>query len=271
MKKKINYLLYLFKHSFLRNIYKHTAVPIIGAINTPEFNKRIGESLECLKSLKGIYCDKRCFIIGNGPSLTTDDLSMLKNEICFGVNRIYNIFDQTDWRPTYYCASDHRFIKQGKNDICKKINGTKLICIDKLHLCPDIDEALYINRVSEEFYPEMPKFSSDISKCCYSGYTISYIAMQIAAYMGFKEIILLGIDHSYSVMIDESGNFIQQPGVKDHFSSSDKVANLPRLDATTLAYKAARKYADEHDIKILNATRGGKLEEFERVDFDKLF
>lgn len=36
-------------------------------------------------------------------------------------------------------------------------------------------------------------------------------------------------------------------------------------------YQAARRYAETHGIKIYNATRGGELEVFERVDFDSLF
>ena len=36
-------------------------------------------------------------------------------------------------------------------------------------------------------------------------------------------------------------------------------------------YMCAKEYAERHEIKIYNATRGGKLEVFERVDFDSLF
>lgn len=43
------------------------------------------------------------------------------------------------------------------------------------------------------------------------------------------------------------------------------------LDFATMTFEKAREYADGHGIKIYNATRGGKLEVFERVNFDKLF
>ena len=42
------------------------------------------------------------------------------------------------------------------------------------------------------------------------------------------------------------------------------------IEEVTLAYMSARNYAKEHGVKILNATRGGKLEVFPRVNFDKL-
>ena len=48
------------------------------------------------------------------------------------------------------------------------------------------------------------------------------------------------------------------------------VYNAP-LDDLTQAFVNARAYSDQNNIKILNATRGGHLEVFERVDFDQLF
>ena len=64
------------------------------------------ESNQYLKELKDKYKGKRCFIIGNGPSLTKADLEMLQNEITFATNKIYQIFPQTNWRPTYYGMLD---------------------------------------------------------------------------------------------------------------------------------------------------------------------
>ena len=56
-----------------------------------------------------------------------------------------------------------------------------------------------------------------------------------------------------------------------HRASSGVKPNACRKTENLLAYQAAREYADRHGIKIYNATRGGKLEVFERVDFDSLF
>lgn len=55
---------------------------------------------------KGKFTGKRCFLIGNGPSLRAEDLTRLHEagEITFAFNRIYNIFDQTPWRPSFYDA-----------------------------------------------------------------------------------------------------------------------------------------------------------------------
>ena len=59
-----------------------------------------------MKQFKDLYQGKRCFIIGNGPSLKADDLDCLKNEYTFAANRIYEILDKTDWRPWAYVVVD---------------------------------------------------------------------------------------------------------------------------------------------------------------------
>ena len=38
-----------------------------------------------------------------------------------------------------------------------------------------------------------------------------------------------------------------------------------------VAFEFAEEYSKEHGFRIYNATRGGALEAFERVDFDSLF
>lgn len=109
----------------------------------------------------------------------------------------------------------------------------------------------------------------------YWGGTVAYTAMQMAVYMGFKEIYLIGVDHNFRVSQDSNGNIKVDNSVKDYFCdnyNSDKdELYIPNLNNSTKAYMAAKKYCDEHDVTIYNATRGGKLEVFERVDFDKLF
>ena len=63
-----------------------------------------------IRKFKNIHSGERCFIIGNGPSLNADDLDKLAEQgyVTFAFNRIYHIFDQTDWRPTYYMSQDEK-------------------------------------------------------------------------------------------------------------------------------------------------------------------
>ncbi len=59
-----------------------------------------------LLSLLDSHRGKRCFVVGNGPSLKIDDLDKLTGEITFASNRIFLAFEETQWRPTYYTMCD---------------------------------------------------------------------------------------------------------------------------------------------------------------------
>ena len=112
----------------------------------------------------------------------------------------------------------------------------------------------------------MPKFTDDFSKGSYAGMTVTYDGcLQLAAFMGFSEIYLIGMDCS------------NYGTATVHFSDDyegDEKGSIPgylQVEKIILAYQSARNYADSHGFKIFNATRGGKLEVFQRVDFDSLF
>ena len=225
----------------------------------------------CVKKFKNKHQGQRCFIVGNGPSLLPKDLDNLKNDICFGTHRIYNIFSETEWRPDYYCVQDSNLIYQSLKDIKNLDIKHKFLLINKSWKYPYFPDTLYLNLFSKDFYPEPPEFSADIAKGLYGGYTVSYMCLQMAVYMGFKEIYLIGVDHSYSVTLQPDGSLSVNNEIKNHFSEKDNLANVPQLFKSTLAYESAKKYATEHGIKIYNATRGGKLEVFERINFDELF
>lgn len=222
-----------------------------------------------LQRFKGIHKDKKCFIVATGPSLRIEDLETLNRNkcICFGVNRIYLSFDETEWRPDYYVATDDKIIKEYKDDIKKCNVGIKFIGDQVREFWQETDEAIYkLHEHMLEYFPEIPKFSANIVNGIYTGRTVVYACLQIACYMGFKEIYLLGTDHNYHNKQSDVANHFH----KDYYKGAIRPNNYFKEKAE-LGFVAAKKYADENDIKIYNATRGGKLEVFERVDFDLLF
>ena len=232
---------------------------------------RLKKNKKQLEKFKNVHKGQRCFIVGNGPSLITADLEKLKGEFCFASHRIYNIFEMTDWRPTYYCAQDFKLIKTSYKEIEKMEIKDKFVAIIKVGRYPKLKDCQLVHIITEQFYPGMPQFSNDIANGIYEGFTVSYMCIQLAVYMGFKEIYLLGIDHNYSKTTLPSGEVVNNQGVKDHFSENDKIENIPQLYKSILAYEKAKTCESQYGYKIFNATRGGKLEIFERVDFDSLF
>lgn len=227
-----------------------------------------------LKTLHNKFQGKRCFIIGNGPSLRETDLDKVINEYTFAFNRIYLIFNQTSWRPTFYCTQDVKIARSSVCEIRNQIKTPYLFAPINLKWYDGVDiESDYF--FSPKVANGIPEFSEEIPNHICVGNTVTYTAIQLAAYMGFAKIYLLGVDHSFHTYQDKDGKVIIDPNSKDYFCdqyNQDKdQLFIPRLDLSSLSYIAAQKYAESHLVAIYNATRGGRLEVFPRVDFDSLF
>ena len=219
---------------------------------------------EELEKYRNIHEGERCFIICTGPSLTLEDVERLKGEYTFSMNSIIKLFLQTDWRPSYYVIEDLDAYMKLEEDL-DRYCPTPFFISDWLadRVEPKIETVLFpfdmLNHFSVGFHlsPRF-RFSGNAYAMMYNGFSVTFIIMQLAVYMGFKEIYLLGCDCNYS---GEKTHFVDYGAVQTSVSLTQKM---------TEAYRVAKKYADEHGIKIYNATRGGKLEVFERVDFDNV-
>lgn len=229
-----------------------------------------------LKKFKNIHAGETCFIVGNGPSLTAEDLEKIsqKKISSFGFNRIYLMFDKTSWRPAYYVSQDEKTLKNCVDKVNEMDLQYKFIPLFiKYYHDINIKNAIHFLLQSSE--TELPVLSEDISRFIGDTTTVAVTAAQMAVYMGFKRIYLIGVDHSFSVYQNDKGEILEDHAVKDYFSdqyNQDKTdLYIPNMDTSTRAFIALKQFGDEHGIEIYNATRGGKLEVFPRVDFDSLF
>ena len=230
-----------------------------------------------IAQLKDIHRGKSCFVLGNGPSLTSDDLDILnkKNIPCFATNRIFNVFDKTEWRPTYYVGEDIDVIRNVRDDIQLVSAEIKFIPVNlKWYENYVVNGATYFNLKYNEHLPDTFDLSVDASQKVICRGTVTTTCIQFAIYMGFSKIYLLGVDHSFSKMIDKYGNLIEDDSIKDHFDAEKRkdIENTAfNIDDATQAFIDVERLSDKlGTFKVYNATRGGKLEVFERVDFDKL-
>ena len=229
--------------------------------------------LEQLKLLKGTYDGKRCFIIGTGPSLRIEDLESLKNEYTFAPNRIFELFDKTDWRPTFYICQDHTIIDKFRDQI--KSVECRLAFLPADHKSEFKNDKFRFFVLKEQlYYPGAAPFSEDASKSIGQGFTVTYGAIQMAIYMGFTEIYLLGVDNNYNIIRDAKGRPVKKSNSEANYSKGISefmpMQNLPRVEESTIAYETAEKVSRNRGVRIYNATRGGKLEAFERVNFDSI-
>lgn len=228
-----------------------------------------------LKSLQNCHKGRRCFIICNGPSLKPEDLTMIhkKGDISIASNKIDKIFSQTEWRPTYYVITDNGY-QFSLLDTMKKIPAkVKFFRQESFMVTSKAGgKCVWLNVDGDRTLLEDPKFSEDASEVVYAIGTVTYTMLQLAVYMGMREIYIIGCDNSYGLERKKDGTIVNN-GTASYFAGSDSKSdkNVGSTWEMNIAYEYARIYADEHGINIYNATRGGHLEAFERVSFDCLF
>lgn len=221
--------------------------------------------------LKDRFKDQRCFIIGNGPSLNQTVLTYLKNEYTIGMNRIYLNYHKMGFEPTFYCSVNPNVIEQFKDDI-DKVDSIKFV---------RKDASSYIkNRWNIFFMKSLDHFGLNFNANLetlewYEGGTVTYCALQVAFYLGFQAVILIGVDHFFKES-GEPNKLVTASGDDpnhfhpDYFGKGIKW-QFPDLDRSEQAYQIAKRVYEENGRVILDATVGGHLKVFPKVDYMTLF
>lgn len=214
----------------------------------------------------------RVFILGNGPSLNYTPLDLLKGEVCFGVNRINLLYDKTDWRPDCVVRGElvegnrHReklvaqdvkqsleagaavYLQQGLAGVVRdhNIKGK----IHYFYTCPHDAKRFDDVGVPEEWHlPSICTFATSV-----------HMAMQIAVQYGADELYLVGCDLGYE---DGKSNHFDEKYERDLFIRPARYLNGDAMKGYEIAKRSC-------PVPIYNATVGGSLELFPRVDLEKL-
>jgi hypothetical protein len=233
-----------------------------------------GENAKRLYTYKDKYKGQRCFLVGNGPSLTVSDLELIQGEITFGCNRVYKMFENTTWRPTYFCMIDALIAKYSSEELAEKVDAPLFTNINTRDLMEHKPKNLIFARnLGVNPYRVSGNFEAYYVP---SGATVMTFMLELAMYMGFSEIYLLGVDCTSSLSVQGhcAGGYVNQHLIQKDIERIQQRLNDPTLtaeqvaayyfDKSTFSYKVIRDYADVHDFKIYNATRGGMLEVYER-------
>ena len=235
-----------------------------------ESDKRYRASVKRIAVLKDKHQGERCFIIGNGPSLKNTDLSLLKDEVTFGMNRIYLLFDRLGFATTYYVAVNKLVIEQSTRDILS-LSCPKFISWHVRHLIDFTADMMFLHTRGQPMF----MFYTDITKGLWTGATVTYVAIQIAYYLGFQEVILIGVDHSFATQGKPHTAVVSQGDDPNHFDpqyfGKGFRWNLPDLECSELAYRIAKYQFESDGREIIDATVGGKLQVFRKVDYQTLF
>ncbi|WKZ36429.1 MAG: DUF115 domain-containing protein [Anaerolineales bacterium] len=231
------------------------------------------ESIRRLAELKDVHQGKRAFVIGNGPSLRQTDLSKLKNEFTFGMNRIYLLFPELGFTTTYFCSINDLVIEQFAEDILALPMPKFLAWRSHRHF----DSGLPIPRIPAFVYTSYtgPRFSRDVRGRVWEGATVTTFALQLAFHMGFEKIILIGVDHNFTSK-GGANKIVVSDGDDPNHVSPDYFGKgvkwqLPDLDTSEVGYLMAREAYRSAGREVIDATVGGKLAIFPKADYNSLF
>jgi len=262
------------KPTGLRNLSKYEEVEKTGNLRTID--------VELMSQFYNIFKGERCFIIGNGPSLNKHDLSLLEGEYSFGVNSFYYKTRETGFRPFFYVVEDTSVMHENIDEIREYQAPFRFFPTIYRDLLPESPNTFFF-QMDRGFYEKsspnyaVPRFSTDASKRLYCGQSVTYINLQLAFFMGFTEVYLIGMDFDYVIPDSHkrSGDIIlsdtDDPNHfhKDYFGAG-KTWKDPKLERVLMNYKMADLAFSAVGRKIYNATVGGKLEVFDRVNYETL-
>lgn len=237
----------------------------------------VTQNEEKLLSLKNRHEGKRCFIIGNGPSLKTMDLAPLRNEVTIGCNGLFLMLDHMGFTPTFYTCEDTLVAEDRRNELNALKGTTKVWPMDVRYCLKPDGDTVYCNFLRR--YGSVPRFTDDFVRRVFWGGTVTFFSLQLAYFIGAREIYLVGIDHNYQAHTakDELKGYEITSRSQDvnHFHPDyfgpGYRWHVPQVERMERSYVVAKSFADANSCRILNATAGGKLEVFPRVDYRSLF
>lgn len=220
-----------------------------------------------LKKFHNIHIDEDCFIIGNGPSLNQMDLSLLNQYHTFGLNKIHLMFEKTKLSLSYHAAVNPLVIEQMKSEIENNVFKCPIFLSYKASKNV-IEHKSHVFRLNTD---NVWSFYRDITNPIEEGFTVTFVALQIAYYMGFKNVFLIGVDHNFKQsgkpnekqahLHDDINHF--HP---DYFKGHDW--HLADIEGNEASYYLAKHEYHESGREIYDATVNGKLNVFNKIGFE---
>ena len=231
-----------------------------------------------IEVMKDLHKDQRCFVIGNGPSLSPEILDRLTDEYTFAVNRIAKIFDKTDWRPVYYVGiTDALYDRRHQADILSGIHAAELaVCWDRYQDTPSTNlhgNVFYVpcSRI-EDVHSDQAQdswWSDDIAERLDKFGVAVFAALQVAVYFGFTKIYLIGCDGNYAPPSNgkDNSHFDQDYRPYDAYPDYDyEELNKALLRAHEIAETAAQR----RGVKIYNCSLYSAIAAHEKIDLERV-
>lgn len=216
------------------------------------------------------YAGRDCFLMGNGPSLNKVDLPALRNYHLIGLNKIHLLLERQPLDLTFHVAVNELVIEQSWKDF------THLDCPSFLSYRPA--EKLVADSGNIHYFltarRAAPCFSKVLDEPLWEGWTVTFVALQLALFMGFRRVFLIGVDHNFACVGKPNEEQKMDGNDPNHFDPryfSGQQWHLPDLEGSEMAYQIAKFAFERNGGAILDATIGGKCEIFTKMDISQAF
>lgn len=232
-----------------------------------------------LSQLKNRHFGERCVLVANGPSLNQMDLSFLKRETVIGLNKIYLGFKKFGFYPRYYVAINPVVIEQSVAQI-KAMNAVKFLGQNaaKDRLTEDAMTYFVQTHAFKQDKDGMARagFCDDIAtQGMYEGWTVTFAALQVAYFLGFNEVVIIGMDHRFTFKGDPNERQVLLGQDINHFDPNyfggGQAWDTPDLANSEASYQVARSFYEADGRRIIDATVDGACQVFEKMDYRTFF
>lgn len=189
----LSVLFFSYQKKGILRVYKFWGIPFYFLRNQYTSTAQLPKNIKAIKKLKNKYKGKRCFIIGGSPSLNQLDLTKLNNEYTCTVGKGYKLVDKGLKHSTFHVFGDIFGYAETCTELDVNFSSTYFFrsAIDCVN---PIKNPIFFDTYNRSVNPASNGFQTDLCKPLYCGCTVIIYALQIMAYLGFKEIYLIGID-----------------------------------------------------------------------------
>lgn len=231
------------------------------------------ESIARLEALHGSRDGERAFIVGNGPSLRNMDLSLLRGDFTFGLNRIYLAFPALGFESSCLVSVNDLVVEQ----CLREMRALSIPLFFSWRARRFLAAETHGSRLPTFLYTtyESPTFALNSTGRLWEGATVTYVALQLAFHMGFRQVILIGVDHHFTTQGQANKTIVSDGEDPNHFSPAYFGKGfrwqLPDLETSEIAYAMARDAFRRAGREVIDATLGGHLTVFPKADYNTLF
>lgn len=234
----------------------------------PKKHRVISKNNKLRKTAK----EKKCYILMGGLSVKEIDLDMLIGSDVITANNFFRTKDYLKVKPKYHVITDEFFYKDKKNinELELEIKEFTSLVLNGKHMVPVDRERWYY--IYPAFRVYNSKLKVDLSRPCSNFSTVTLSCIQLAIYLGYKEINLVGFDlppghmpHYYQDSAVEKEGFVEYQKKISEYEYCELFWQYTNCHHE--AYKID-EYARANGISIVNTSKESYVRAFPYKKFE---